>query len=542
MNTATATDKPGSVIDTALPCAVTIPAFDAWLKFLPSLGFGDGCRQLFQALRNLNRTELPAHQRLQLMELLRPSVLQYCRRFDPYFVGQTFPLDDKIAKLVRLVVQFHAELALGYHRVSDAANFTHAFSKSQQNTAIQQALAAYALYLLRSAQCYELPMLDVWRKIYQVYRRAEPAGLTNSPLAGTDNGKLNGLTPAQWLCKIALFQLAQPTRLSQRESAEWYHWLDAHVSLLGLQQDRAFNLQEADFYLNLTENSMPQPIGAMSMATVEHRYLFLNPALLERLQSADAGLVFGQMLARRLTPNQEHQPSAQQSNPVLFAGGAEGAAALLAADAAKLMRRINGLDGGCGQPLELQAPAADARARLSVRVPQYFEAAPCLRPQISREEIWATSTQEITAAQYGQQGLLQFSEQPHRAALVADRQGLRVGDFILMTGVNMPPCAGVIRAATPTLDVTRAFADVELLAGTPRPGKAYLEGEQKRCLPCLLIGEGAEDTADTIILPAMSFANGLWLTVEHQGQWKNLRLARLLEATEHFSQYQLVQG
>ncbi|TAN51919.1 MAG: hypothetical protein EPN21_05350 [Methylococcaceae bacterium] len=543
MTTATATHKISSVADNALPCAVTIPAFDAWLKFLPSLGFGDGCRQLFQALRSLNRTELPAHQRLQLMELLRPQVLQYCRRFDPYFLGQTFPLDDKIAKLVRLVVQFQAELALGYHRVTDAANFAHAFSKSQQTTAIERALAAYGLYLLRSAQCYESPMLDVWRKIQQIYRRAEISDIIDNQSADTDDEKLACLTPRQWLCKIAVFQLALPTRLSQRESAALYAWLDEHIQWVGLQHERAFNLQEADFYLDLADNAMPQPIGALGTVSTDHRFLFLNPQLLERLQSRDAGPVFGQTVACRLTPCREYRQGGRHNSPVLFAGGVDGIAALLAADVAKLVRRVNGLDGGKGNVLELQAPAQDARSRLSERVPQCFEPRPARHPQISREEIWAAGTREVSAAQHCQQGLMHFDAGNRRAMLIADRSSLRVGDFILMRGEGVPVCAGMIRAATPALDATRAFADVEVVSGALHACKAYLEGEQKRSLFCLLIGSEQDGgIAATIILPAMSFANGLWLTVEHQGEWKNLRLARLLEATAYFSHYQLVQG
>lgn len=536
LSTAAVKATQSAVAEIQLPFAVTGQAAEAWLQRLPSLGFGEGCRQLFNALRAVNRIDMAAHQRFQLLELLRPQVLEFSRRFEPYFMDQSFPLDDKIAKVVRLAVQFQTELARGYQRVAGSSACAEAFSPIQQATAVHRALTAYGLYLLRSAQSHEAPVANVWQKIYSVYSRAE--SLHVADVAVTDCGLSSSATVSECLRKISLFQLALPTRLPQRVVGQLFAWFDEKAHLVGLHRERAFNLQEAHFSLDLTGNAMPQPIGALTLPHAKIRYLFLEPLLLELLESGSACAAFGLMVAKRFNPGTEGWNSTGQNWPVLFACGAEGCAALLAADSTTVKQRLNGLKSN-DKPLELQIKPYDTRERLSVRVTHSFESTQNKPPQISRAEIWGVSALETTAVNHSGQGLMRFYDNDSRAVLTADRQRLQVGAVVVMTGLGIEHAIGIIRAVTPTADATRAFADVEILGGTLTTAYAYLEGEKKRRLPCLLLG-GEPGSAGTAILPSTTFANGTWLTLEQDGKWTNRRLARLLESTENFNQYQLL--
>lgn len=521
-----------------LPFAATAPAAEAWLQNLSALGFGEACRQLFNALRAVNRLDVGAHQRFQLLESLRPQVINHSRRFEPYFVAQTFPLDDKVAKVVRLAMQFQAELALGYHRVAESPACAEVFSKAQQATAIHRALTAYGLYLLRSAQSYEVPASGVWNKIYRAYRLAETLDVADEQVTDLHCPLASSATASECLRKIALFQLALPTRLQQKQIGELYGWLDENSHLVRLQRERAFNLQEAHFYLDLAANEMPQPIGTLVAPYAETRYLFLEPMLLELLESGRACAPFGLSVVRRLTPVKDGWQDDGQSQVVLFATGAEGCAALLEADIAAVKLRMKGLERAA---LELHPTNIASRAPLSARVAQHMGTSKAKLTHVSRDEIWGGSEPEAIAASHSSEGVVRHNADQGRAALIGDRHHLRMGQLVAATATGMPPLLGVVRTVSATADATRVWADVELISGAIATARAYVEGEQRRRLPAVLVtGDHGQGAATSVMLLPTPFPNGTWITLEQHGKWSNQRLARLMEATDDFCQYHMV--
>lgn len=536
MNAATKAPKQAPATELQLPFAATAPAAEAWLQRLPTLGFGDACRHLFNALRAVNRLDMAAHQRFQLLETLRTQVLNYSRRFEPYFVEQSFPLDDKVAKVVRLATQFQAELALGYHRVAESPACAEVFSKAQQATATHRALTAYGLYLLRSAQSYEAPTASVWPKIYGVYRRAETLGVADEQV--TDLYCPLASSASECLRKIALFQLALPTRLQQKQIGELYGWFDDNSHLVRLQRERAFNLQEAHFYLDLSASEMPQPIGTLVAPHAEIRYLFLEPMMLELLESGMACSPFGLSVARRLVPSKDSWQEDAQIHSALFATGTEGCAALLEADVPEVRLRLKGQERAT---LELFPTNMAARAPLSARVAQHMTASRAKLTHVSRDEIWGGTEPEAIAANHSSEGLVRYYADQDRAALIGDRQDLKMGQLVAVAAEGIEVLLGIVRTVTATSDATRVWADVEIIPGTVATARAYVEGERRRRLPALVVtGDHGQGATTSVMLLPTPFPNGTWITLEQQGKWSNQRLARLVEATGDFCQYHMV--
>jgi hypothetical protein len=89
-----------------------------WLERMPQEIPADYCRQLYAALKRLNAQPLPALQRLQFLERLRGPVLAQSRYFEPFFLDQKFPLEEKAFKMTRLAIHFQVELIEGYMRAS----------------------------------------------------------------------------------------------------------------------------------------------------------------------------------------------------------------------------------------------------------------------------------------------------------------------------------------------------------------------------------------------------------------------------------------
>ncbi|WP_054773307.1 hypothetical protein [Methylogaea oryzae] len=240
---------------------------------------------------------------------------------------------------MRLAIQFQAELALGYQRVLESSQCATTFGPDQQATTAHRALSAYGLYLLRSAQSYLPPAAGLWGKIHQAYRCAESLGVAHRAVVDPDGPYASSASADECLRKIVLFQLALPTRLRQSEIAELYDWIDANIPLVRLQKERAFNLQEAQFFVDLAKDGNPQPIGALVTPHADIRYLFLEPSLLVQLRTGAACSTFGTDLAQRFAPLDDEGEEAQ-CRTALFATGAEGGAALLEAELAKVKQRL----------------------------------------------------------------------------------------------------------------------------------------------------------------------------------------------------------
>ncbi len=79
--------RTASTAELRLPFEATAPAAEAWLLSLSTLSFSDSCRHLYHALRAVNRLDLAAHQRLQLLETLPPANTQPEQPFRPLLLG-----------------------------------------------------------------------------------------------------------------------------------------------------------------------------------------------------------------------------------------------------------------------------------------------------------------------------------------------------------------------------------------------------------------------------------------------------------------------
>ena len=68
-----------------------------WLAALPQSNMGEMTRQIFNAVRQLNRQKMSNKQRLENMEMLRKPTREIFQNLEKYFINLTLPLPDKRA-------------------------------------------------------------------------------------------------------------------------------------------------------------------------------------------------------------------------------------------------------------------------------------------------------------------------------------------------------------------------------------------------------------------------------------------------------------
>jgi hypothetical protein len=192
----------------------------AWLESLPMASSGEAVRQLFPAIREVNRLRLPAGDRFKVLEMWRAPVRELCASLERHYLGRDFPIPRRSATVARLVREFHAEMALGYKLLvrdwSAPVGTAVLLQRRALDTALHRALRYQGLTLLRCYQVYADPPQGAWREMHHLYDLARTHRVAERVV--DDAAEVPARATIEALYKQALMlSLAGPYRLRQGE-------------------------------------------------------------------------------------------------------------------------------------------------------------------------------------------------------------------------------------------------------------------------------------------------------------------------------------
>lgn len=527
----------GATGESRLPFAPTAGGASAWLgglnpwmKPLASVNPGEACRYLLGILQESAKMEMPAIQRLHLLEVLRPHVLRTAGSLDRYFLEPVSADDGKALKLRRMGLVFYSELARNYQRVAGDAGFAEVLNSVQKATAVHRALQSFSLYQLRCCQAYEVVGRTFWEDVYALYRCAEDFALADREVADADGAPTRADTARLLVGKLAVFHLANPLKLVPRQIGQLFHCLDDNAHCVGLSAEPTVDGATAAFFFNLGGSAAPQHLGNLEAQVADVRYLSVDATLPSLLVSGVAYAPWGKAAAQRLAPRSVWD-SGDANRPVLFTHGIVGCSALPECETDFLSRRMDGRKSNAKEELELLpiAPRREAAARRPLDLDFDMK-------RVSREDIWGHTSADAIAVKHSSLGFLNRNSATGCAVIVAERRHLRVGEVVAYRD-GADSLWAIVRNTAPTADPERVWAELETLEGEVAPAKVYIEGMERQRLPALLCTP--KDGPQTLLLPSISLANGTWLVLEREGQWVNQRLSRLLETTGCVNHYRL---
>jgi len=197
---------------------------EKWIASLPTAHVGETARLVYKALAEINRTSIPANQRLKLAELFRAPVTYVTDALERHFIGQAFPLSPKNQKVAELAREVHWELALSYKVVVEQSvgGFNQRVDGKELVTALQRAIQCLGLVLLRIYQVYGSKPEQIWGEMHRLYLFAEHNGLHLQAVKDTV-GRTGSV--ADTYKQALLLALANPYRLPQNEIARIHHAL-----------------------------------------------------------------------------------------------------------------------------------------------------------------------------------------------------------------------------------------------------------------------------------------------------------------------------
>lgn len=207
--------------------AETDPKYaQAWLASLPLADSAETAREIYQALYTLNRQELDAARRFELMELYNSPVTSVTAALESYFTRAALPLTPKKRQLAEFIRQLHMEMAYGYKGcLQDLEKQRLRWGrKTLRAQALLRALHYLGEVLLHSYQVYMPYPPEVWRELHAIYRYAAEHEMAQEVL-DTPAPMAAKTTINQEYIRILLLGLSNPYQLPQNECRQVQRFL-----------------------------------------------------------------------------------------------------------------------------------------------------------------------------------------------------------------------------------------------------------------------------------------------------------------------------
>lgn len=205
-----------------------------WIEKLPLTNIQQAQRILAAQCAALNAAELPALERLKILEVLKEPVGFVQSESANCYAGKPLPLDANEAAVWASVIELWAEMnrnyqqCLGAYRQGDLTIAPHA------PLITLRCLRALGCQMLDCYRVYHRPPGALWRALHELYSFAEQHGFTRIRVQDSFAQRDPDSSCAETYVQALLAHLANPYALSTRQLAFMQRWVEKWATLVGL--------------------------------------------------------------------------------------------------------------------------------------------------------------------------------------------------------------------------------------------------------------------------------------------------------------------
>jgi len=256
-----------------------------WVDALPMMNVGETSRQVFQTLQELTRLQIDAAERLDLLEILRPTVHALCNSLSKHYLNQSVMLPERATKVATLAQAMQSHLATGYKLVALAGLDKLARKREPESirlasVASQRAISELTGNLLRSTQLYLSTPPNLWLELHTLYLLGAEQQLLLVPVSDALHPHAEKTTLEEAYIQALLLATCKPNKLRQSEIAQIGQLSQIWAPLVRL---REFSGTGELFVFDLAKDAPPTYRSQAEAEAADHVRAIVPTALVERL-------------------------------------------------------------------------------------------------------------------------------------------------------------------------------------------------------------------------------------------------------------------
>jgi len=195
-----------------------------WLERAPQANAVQMQALLLRQINLLNRFQIPATERLAILELLRPPVHASQEEVAKRFSGRPLPLAPPEQAAFESCRTLWNALGAGYMRCLESSLNKDSISRDRAVRSAQRALATLAMLQVDLYRAGRQVDREHWRLVHEIFALAEEFGVAGTAVEDTvRQGSLPSSPLAAW-SEILLLQIASPHELSHRQMNWMARW------------------------------------------------------------------------------------------------------------------------------------------------------------------------------------------------------------------------------------------------------------------------------------------------------------------------------
>ncbi|MFL6651383.1 MAG: hypothetical protein ACJ8J7_08860 [Sulfurifustaceae bacterium] len=267
----------------------------AWLAALPMADSAEAAREVYQALFRVNRIDIKAPARLELLSLYAPAVAAIGTALQPQLSHSVPPLTPQKREPAELLRRLHIEMAHGYRRCWHDLRQTRVLLRRKRRSAlcIERGLFHLGEVLFLSYLLYLPYPIGVWREIHELYRLAESMGIAEAAIEATDAGEAGAVSITARYVQTLLLGVTNPYQFPHNAVQPMRALLRQWGPQAHLSTPTPIKEATGCFYVDLSSDAPPIPLAKKSAELAEHARILHAADLLATVQRlaarADAG-------------------------------------------------------------------------------------------------------------------------------------------------------------------------------------------------------------------------------------------------------------
>lgn len=255
-----------------------------WVDGLPMMNVGETSRQVFQTLQELTRLQVDAAERLELLEILRPTIHALCNALAKHYLNQSVMLPERATKVATLAQAMQSHLATGYKSVVLATLDKLARKREPEllrlaTTAAHRAISELTGNLLRSTQLYLTTPPNLWLELHTLYLVAAQQQLTGT-VSDSEARYTEKSSVEEAYIRALLLATCKPNKLRQSEIAQICQLAELWAPLVHL---REFSGSGELFVFDLSRDAPPTYRTQAQAGSADHVRAIMPNALVEHL-------------------------------------------------------------------------------------------------------------------------------------------------------------------------------------------------------------------------------------------------------------------